>query len=440
MANAIEDASPQASREVALRPASHKALVADLPDVLSRAREAHENIVGARTRIEYAKAWAQVVRWCVANGFDSLPIQIGTVVLYANWLEAERGYSFSSINLAVAAIKHRHRMAGEMPLKVDQASGELRPTSWKESGLSDWLVGIGRRIADKRSVRQAKALTDLDLREALDLLSPEVHRQALYAAVIVLAYAGCRRRSEVVGLDYMERAAGPLAGTGVLRVDPEGLGITLYTSKTNDGSKPEEYFVRRRDVPRGCTAVEAWLRIGAIAPGTPVFRVIANTGGGASAASGVSHCPANNKPRPWSARQPGGKHIGYFATRALAIAARTAVIGSTPQPSPVQDKRLSGACVSDILKSAMFRILKARRLKETGRKRLRPEEVIELRAEAAKYSGHSARVGAITSAVKRGRRRDEIMRASGHKTSAMVDRYTAKEEAKDINFMEGSGL
>ena len=430
------EARPRGSRAVALRPAGGQA-VANLQDLTAQARANHEAVVSLRTRQEYAKCWRRVEEWCADNGAQALPIHIGTVILYATWLMEVRGYSKTSIMQAVSAIKHRHRMEGALPIDRDN-----KPTAWKESGLGSWLKSINRKIDESgRTARQAKALTDQDLRDVFELMRPTQPREIRDAAIMVLAYAGCRRRSEVVGLDYVERSTGDDGATGVLQVTAEGVAITLHRSKTHQdgGKKPEHYFVRRRDVPRGCTAVETWLKVGRITPGTPVFRRVRGTGyelNRATGEPGITDTGA--KTNPFKVKIGRSRHVGYFPTKEAAIRARDAAAGGAY--SPVQQDRLAGASVSSIIKTRMFQVLRARRLTETKRKRLRPDEIAELKALAAQYSGHSGRVGAITSAARRGRRRDEIMRMSGHKTPTMVDRYIEAEEVKDNNFMMGSGL
>lgn len=438
MAGQDNQASTSA-RAVALSPAGGQAL-ALLDDLTAQARANHENIVSPRTRKEYAKCWAKVEAWCADQNLPTLPIHIGTVILYATWLQSVRGYSPTSIDQAVSAIKHRHRMASELPIGQNG-----KPTAWRESGLGDWLKSLRRTIVEAGwTPRMAKALTDADLREVFDLMRAVQPREIRDAAIMALAYAACKRRSEVAGLDYGMR--GPdRSGSGVLQVvpgDAGGIALTLHRSKTHqDGAKPEEYFLRRRNAPRACGVVEAWLRVGGIALGTPVFRPILGTGyelNRPSGELGVSERP-NKKAKPWRARWK-GRDVGSFKTQAEAIAARDAAAGGAGVPILIKPQRLAGEAVSDIIKTRMFQVLRYRRLKETSRKRLRPEEVIELKAEADLYSGHSARRGHITSERRRGRLPADIKRMSGHKTEAMIAHYTEAIDIQDNNSMEGSGL
>lgn len=418
----------------ALRPAQGEVAPFDM-EAVERARATYRrNQISPRSQERYAKAWAAAKAWCKQTGHQALPIHISTVESYTSYLASERKYAASSVDQAVAAIKFAHRMRRALPLDEDG-----KGLDWKLSDLPAHMKGLRRTISDARQVKRAKPLTDADMRELLDLMRPDHPREALDATVMVLAFAACRRRSEVVGLDWKERS-GDAAATGILTADKDGYLLALYKSKTHHDSAVMQYYpILRRDVPRGCAIIDAWLKLAAIKPGTPVVRQIIGTGYDAKAKTGrhpgITHYAKGQRARPYRLRWNGVDQ--RFATLEAALAARDAAGGIV---APIKAARLDGKRVASIIQRRMFQVLAARELRETGRKKLTPERLAELKAEAALYSGHSGRRGSITEGNRRGLRRDQLLRQSGHKTAAMLDIYIAADEAKDSKFMDGAGL
>lgn len=414
--------------------------VGNLVDLKARSGAYAWKSLSARTQREYERCWQKWADWCAAHGKQPLPAYIADAALYVTWLASEQGYANSSIGQATSAIKSWHKFKRAKPLDA-----EGNPTDWEDGAFSLVMQGVRREVS-QRPLRQAKALTDEDLRMILEMTRPGLVRDGLEAAIMVVAYAGCRRRSEVVGLDYKERANDDRA-TGILDVTAEGISISLYRSKTHqEGGDDEVYFIRRRDVPRGCKAIEEWLALAKIKPGTPIFRPVFGLGTSPSNHQGLYYDASLKK--PWRARAGWrkyreGRHLGYFKTEAEALNAQKAAAaadGTSLVAHCIGEKRVHPEVVNNVMKRQMRKVLIARKLAETKRKRLLPEEIEAIKREAAGYSGHSGRVGSITSAGERGLRTPEIMRMSGHKTAAMVIKYTRVAEVKKNDFMRGSGL
>jgi hypothetical protein len=162
-------------------------------------------------------------------------------------------------------------------------------------------------------------------------------------------------------------------------------------------------MILAKDAPRSVQAVEQWIKIAGIAPGTPVFRGIKTD-------------------------RPNGGRFG----------AETADPVKPPQVMP---GRLYDGEVSRIVKLRMYQVLERRFLDETGRKRLKPAERARLKKQANEYSGHSGRRGSIMAAFERGVDRHHVRAQSGHKEgSRMLDLYSKGIEVKKNKFLVGSGL
>lgn len=102
--------------------------------------------------------------------------------------------------------------------------------------------------------------------------SPETVRAIRDAAILCVGVYGCRRRSEIVGLDF-----GPGGdGSGYATITNEGLLIKLRRSKTSRAGDEELPYAipYRRSAPRFCPvmAVERWIDAAGIAQGEALFR------------------------------------------------------------------------------------------------------------------------------------------------------------------------
>jgi integrase len=219
------------------------------------------------TRRAYARCWRDFTAWCETSGRIALPADPKTLAAYLSWLAGGKGTgstpAIASLQVVLAAVKLAHQTAGQ-PHQIDHA---MVKEVWR---------GIRRHIASRRAVRQVDAPMEEALRDIIDDLQPGVLRDIRDGAALALGWGGCRRVSEVVGLDWQSKGTS-LGGRGFLAIDAYGLRITLLTSKTSqDVSK--EFLISRHDAPRLCAKVEEWIAIAGITPGTPVLRPILGKG------------------------------------------------------------------------------------------------------------------------------------------------------------------
>lgn len=246
----------------------------------------------------------------------------------------------------------------------------------KVPALQQIMTGIRRNIAKTRTIRRVKPLLEDDLAELLEMLKPTLYREARDAALLGLGFGAALRRIELVGLDFKVLGS----GTGILQIDDKGLKITLLTSKSMQDTAAE-VIVPRQHVPVICQKVEHWLTMAKLKPGSPVFR---------------------------------------------------AVTGKMAKGNKVAANRLSSRSVGNIIKHRIGQLAK---LRSVGRKKMSKADV---KALVDAVSGHSMRVGHITSAAERGVPNHHIRQTSRHKTDAMISLYSRSTDAVKNSSLKGS--
>jgi len=155
--------------------------------------------------------------------------------------------------VALAAILYRHRESGHDLSRAHPA-------------ISTVLAGIKRRTA--RPVRRAKALEVDALRAIIKRITGNDLRSLRDRALLLVAFFGALRRSEVVNLD--------VTGRSPIKICDDGLVLNLTATKTG----PETQSIalpRRSDDLCAVQAVEAYLAAVGIRNG-PLFRPITKSG------------------------------------------------------------------------------------------------------------------------------------------------------------------
>jgi len=206
---------------------------------------------GAGTRRAYGSAWTAFAAWCAAHRRDPLCGDPGLVALYLTQ-RADAGLAVSSLQVARAAIRAAHRLAG-IPLDL----GDPR--------LAMVMEGISRSQAARPRRQAAAAIPDL-LRRLLSALpapnTPDAAAPALAArhrAMLLIGFGAALRRSEIVALAIGD----------VSVVDGRGLSVLVRRGKTDQHGhgRTLAIWANHRD-PDFCavTAFEAWMRFRRTAP------------------------------------------------------------------------------------------------------------------------------------------------------------------------------
>jgi integrase len=228
------------------------------------------------TKRALLKNWEPFVAWCAAQGTAALPAEPATVERYLLYLSDQhpvrdrrgqvlrRGLKPSAVGQALWAINARHRMAGlpapgDSPLVRTAAAGIRRRKGTRTRQQAPLTIEHLRRVAFRD-----------DLKGARD------------KALLLVGFAGCLRRSELVALRVEHLEESPL-----------GLRVYLPRSKTDqEGAGAWVDLVRATQFPALCPvqALLDWLTAARIDAG-PIFRSLGKGRrprlGGALAAASV---------------------------------------------------------------------------------------------------------------------------------------------------------
>lgn len=215
------------------------------------------------TRRAYRQAWGQFEIWCGRMGRQSLPAEPSTVgawiVAMGHGIDGSK-LSRSTINQYLAAVVLAHRVAGF-------------PFDRKAREISETLKGMARTKARTEIQRKAKPLMREDLQAMSQALGASGKpADARDAALLVLAWAGALRRSELIGLDWQRQGD----GAGWVSIEDRGIVIVLPRTKGSQDSA-ETIVIPCTDMPTACDALARWSLVAKLRAGEPVFRPITKT-------------------------------------------------------------------------------------------------------------------------------------------------------------------
>lgn len=221
-----------------------EAIEARTADYAARAHAAH-------TRRAYRADWAHFAAWCTAYGAAPLPADPRLV---ARYLSAHAGQlKVVTLQRRLSAIQHVHRQAG---LDFDARQRDLREV-WR---------GI-RRTHGTASRGKAPTVTE-ELRLLLATCDPARLLGLRDRALLLLGFAGCFRRGELVALDVAHVAK-----------HRDGLVLAVDRSKTDQEGEGSEKGVPYGAHPETCPvrALEDWLAAAGVREG-PLFRAVSRHG------------------------------------------------------------------------------------------------------------------------------------------------------------------
>ena len=223
------------------------------------AREYIKESRAERTRKAYSVAWRQFSTWCTINGRCPLPATpetlAGWITALADGTDGGEPRARATISLYLSAVVTAQRTAGHA---FDRSNAFLVET-WR---------GISRVKARTDIQRQAAPLLGKDLQSLLEGLGGRAI-DVRDGALLSLCWAAALRRSELVGLDWMEKEE----GVGFLRIDERGAMVTLATSKGSQDAAAS-VIIPAADAPTTIARIAAWATLAQLQPGQPVFRSI----------------------------------------------------------------------------------------------------------------------------------------------------------------------
>lgn len=198
-----------------------------------RARKRIAGGVAPQTRRAYARQWAAFDAWCVTEDRTALPATAETLAEYITAL-AEQGYSYSTLEQAMAAIRTMHRTSGHKGQPDTEAAVLV---------LRDY-----RRTTRRRKKKAAPATID-PLRAMVATTDPDTPKGLRDRVVLLLGFALYGRRSELVSLDLAD-----------LTETDDGLVVLITASKTDQDAEGEEVAIPYGQHPDTCPVrtVRAW--------------------------------------------------------------------------------------------------------------------------------------------------------------------------------------
>lgn len=162
--------------------------------------------LSAATRKAYKHDWQAFVAWCQSHNYPAFPAPGNVVAAYANE-RAKNGEAYAYICRSIAAISQLHRRGNQ-------------PNPRKTEVVRATMANIARRNGVAQ--RQVEPLMIEDIRKMLTLDGEPTLRDYRNRALILVAYMGAFRRSEVAALRWDNIA-----------VSPEGVDILVQRSKTD---------------------------------------------------------------------------------------------------------------------------------------------------------------------------------------------------------------
>jgi integrase len=242
--------SPDSGNEVS--PLSPSGALASEASVIEAKADAYQDRAqAANTRRAYRADWTHFARWCDRFGAMALPADPRLV---ARYLSAFAGVlSVATLSRRLSGIQSMHKAEG---LEFDSRQRELRDT-WRGIRRTHGIAQRGK----------APTVTE-ELRALVATLDTETPSGARDRALLLLGFAGCFRRSELVALDYDHVAE-----------HRDGVVVSLAWSKTDQEGAGSEKGIPYGAHPETCPvrALKDWVSLAGITEG-PLFRPVTRHG------------------------------------------------------------------------------------------------------------------------------------------------------------------
>jgi integrase len=343
---------PDAGTTALVERSEELALLAHLAD------QTAAKALAPRSRSAYAADWTAFERWCSRYGLAPLPAEPDTIRLYLTDLSlqvARHGgfrYSPASLERFLASISRRHRDAGY-------------PGIARHPRVREVMAGIRRDRGTRQRRARPLLLEDvIRVNAAMDRTRwPTGVAATRDSFALLLTFATALRRSEVAGLDHQD-----------LRLEPDGLELTLGRSKTDQEGKGVRLGVPYGSRPETCVpcAFVRWVLVGAAESRAHRMKVVLTSSRGHVCRAGAT-------------MPPGASPLLRQVTKA----------------GHIHPGRLSASGLNEMLK---------RRLAAAG-------------YDPRSYGYHSLRAGFVTQARRNGADARSVRLQTRHSSDLMVDAY-----------------
>lgn len=204
-----------------------------------------------KTLKAYSKQWQHFKAWTDIEGISALPASPATVANYASWLSNSK--KVSSIEQALASIAFQHR-----------ANGLDSPT--KTELVRSTLQGVKRIKTVKQTQKQALLVTDIQ--KMIGFIDTTTAKGMMEKAMILIGFAGCFRRSELVSLRVSD-----------CTFESQGVRVNLRKSKTDQAGQGMDkaifYGVNQATCP--VQALKNWIEVSGLSGDNLLFPVTDQT-------------------------------------------------------------------------------------------------------------------------------------------------------------------
>jgi integrase len=200
----------------------------------------------------YASDWRVWEAWATAAGLITMPARPEHVAAFLSALSVTR--KISTLRRYLSSISVSHTLKG---IAFERKHPTIRTIL---RGIARDTAAPARRVRPLMAARVRSLLAEMGNRPA-DLRD---------AALLALGVASGCRRSELAGLDWLQRGD----GLGVLELAEDGALIRLYRSKTSQ-DQPAEVYIQPGLALGG---VRRWAEVAGLSPGEALFPALGKAG------------------------------------------------------------------------------------------------------------------------------------------------------------------
>lgn len=243
---------------------------------MERAKEFARNANADNTKRGYQADLNEYLEWCEQVGRVGLPATPNTIVEYMGYMATEgnkgkpyrvenvgKPYKWSTINRKLVAISRAHEMYKKVWEEEHGSCTWSNPV--KDEKVREVRKGIRRTLGT--AFNQKDALLIEDLRRVLEAL-PENRIGIRDRALLLVAFTGCLRRSELVALNVED-----------VSFQRDGVKIVIRSSKTDQDKQGAIIGLPYGSNPLTCPvrALQDWTQEAGITEGA-LFRHITRHG------------------------------------------------------------------------------------------------------------------------------------------------------------------
>ena len=223
-------------------------LITDVKNLELETLKNLKNSKAHNTLRAYQADFKDFTKFCLKNGFNSMPSDPKIIALYLTHLSSFS--KFSTLKRRLASIKVIHRLKGHY---IDT----------KHPIIAENLMGIKRKMGVKQTSKKPILINDLKL--IINVINKDKNKDKKLQnkALILIGFAGGFRRSELVSIQYED-----------IEFVNEGVKILVQRSKTDQTgigmTKAIPYFQNKIYCP--VTSLKDWISHSKISDGK-IFKI-----------------------------------------------------------------------------------------------------------------------------------------------------------------------